>query len=207
MFNVCPGCGAYSEEKEIDPAGPFAICLACGYGHSFIRSPLYIITGASGAGKTTLCLDLAVRSTDYVFMEMDILWRPEFNKPENDFADFRNVWLRVAKNINQAGRPTVLCGSATPGQFEACSEARYFDGLHYLALVCEPETLRARLEARPDWRQASSAPFIEGMLAYNQWFCDHDGQFVPPLSALDTTSLSLEETAAQVIDWLTQRQT
>lgn len=33
MFNVCPQCGEYSDEKAIDVRGPSAICPACGYAH------------------------------------------------------------------------------------------------------------------------------------------------------------------------------
>ena len=51
VFTVCPSCGEYSEEKEIDAACPFAICPYCGYRHRSVHLPLFIITGASGTGK------------------------------------------------------------------------------------------------------------------------------------------------------------
>src|SRR5438445_3247217 len=74
MFNVCPNCGAYSVEKSIDPTGPFAVCPYCHYAHPFLQQPLFIITGASGTGKTTVCFALVSILTECVVMECDILW-------------------------------------------------------------------------------------------------------------------------------------
>ncbi len=58
MFNVCPRCGEYAVEKSIDPSGSYAICPFCRYAHPFLQQALFIITGASGSGKTTVCLKL-----------------------------------------------------------------------------------------------------------------------------------------------------
>jgi hypothetical protein len=126
MFNTCPGCGQYSVEKTIDPAGPFAVCPFCGHRHRFLQLPLFVVTGASATGKTTVCLALQSSLPECVVLECDVLWRPEFADPENDYRAFRDVWLRLAKNIGQAGRPVVLCGSAIPAQYEPCPERRYF---------------------------------------------------------------------------------
>ena len=51
MFNVCPTCGEYSVDKEIDIFGPFAVCPACRYAHPFIRQPLFIVTGPVTQGR------------------------------------------------------------------------------------------------------------------------------------------------------------
>lgn len=64
------------------------------------------------------------------------------------------MWLRLAKNIGQAGLPIILCGTSLPDQFEACPERRYFATLHYLALVCDEITLKERLRQRPAWRSS-----------------------------------------------------
>jgi hypothetical protein len=74
VFNVCPKCGEYSVEKTVDPAGPFAICPFCHHAHPFLQQPLFVITGSSGAGKTTVCLELVSLMNDCVVMDSDILW-------------------------------------------------------------------------------------------------------------------------------------
>jgi len=206
MFNVCPACGVYAAEKAIDPAGPFAVCPTCGYRHPFHRLPLFVVTGASGAGKSTVCLTLPERLPECVTLEMDILWRPEFNRPDDDYRAFRDVWLRIAKNVGQSGRPVVLGGSAVPGQFERCSEARYFAAIYYLALVCDDETLAARLRARPAWRESAGDDFVGRMLAFNGWLKENATTSASParpqLDLLDTTSLSPIETVERVATWV-----
>lgn len=202
VFNVCPGCGIYSDEKEIDPAGPFAVCPHCGHGHRFLQLPLFVLTGASGSGKSVLCLELAARMSECVFLENDIFWRAEFDTPEDNYCAFRNLCLRVAKNIGQAGRPVVLCGSVIPEQYEACAERRYFAALHYLALVCDSQTLTERLRARPDWRNSSSSAFIEKMVEFNRWIKENAHKTEPPMTLLDNTPLSVDDTVECVAQWI-----
>lgn len=205
VFNVCPGCGHYSVQKTIDPDGPVAICPTCGYRHPFRRLPLFVVTGASGAGKSTVALALPEHLPEYVPLEMDVLWRPEFNRPDDDYRDFHETWLRVAKNVGQSGRPVVLCGTAVPGQLERCAEARYFVAIHYLALVCDDEVLARRLLARPAWRQSSDDAFVERTLAFNNWLkahADQGGGETSQMSLLDTTNLDPSETAACVATWI-----
>jgi hypothetical protein len=83
--------------------------------------------------------------SDAIVMESDILWRNEFNHPENDYREYREMWLRLCENISQAGKPAVLCGSALPSQFENCKERRYFSQMHYLAITCNDELLRENI--------------------------------------------------------------
>ena len=195
----------YSEEKEIRPGEGWraqAVCPGCGYAHPFSRLPLYVITGASGTGKSALALALAGSHAGFVHLESDILWRPEFNCPEDDFRDYRNLWLRLCKNISQAGQPVALYGSVVPSQFEPCSERRYFDNIHYLALVCEPRVLEDRLRARQAWRGAGGDDFVEGRLNFNRWFMESAANLDSPFTLLDTSDCPLEETAGQVRRWL-----
>ena len=78
---------------------------------------------------------------EVVVLDSDILWRAEFDQPETNYREYREIWLRVCKNISQAGKPVVLCGGGEPTQFEQCIERRYFSQLHYLALICDDQIL------------------------------------------------------------------
>jgi predicted kinase len=202
MFNVCPQCGTYSDEKVIDPGGPFAICPACAYAHPFRRLPLFVLSGASGSGKSTIALALVPILQDCVVLESDLLWRPEFATPQDDYRTYRNLWLRVAKNVSQGGRPVVLAGSAVPEQFEACAERRYFSALHYLALVCEDELLEARLRARPTWRHSGTPEVLTEMLSFNRWLRAQAATTTPPMALLDTSHMPVAESVAQTIAWI-----
>lgn len=203
MFNVCARCGEYVVEKIVDAGHSVAICPICGYEQPFLRQPLFVVTGASGAGKTAVCRALTPRLRNRcVVLESDILWGLVPASAEDDYRDYRNVWLRLAKNIGQAGLPVILCGSALPDQFERSPERRYFSTLHYLALVCDEALLKERLTLRPTWRQSQSEDFLERMVAFNRWLIEHAPTTTPPMILLDTTTDPLEETLAKVERWI-----
>lgn len=204
MFNVCPKCGEYSVEKEIDLSGPFAICPYCRYPHPFIRQPLFVITGSSGAGKTTTCLALVPQLPECVVLESDILWDTAFDTPHDNYRRYREIWLRMAKNIGQSGRPVVLVGTAEPGQFESLSERRYLAAIHYLALVCDDNLLVERLRQRPAWRAAGSPEFIEKMVNFNRWLKENASKSQPPISLLDTSNRTIDESVAYTANWIRQ---
>jgi hypothetical protein len=123
MINVCCYCGEYRADKTIDPSGPFAICPLCQHKHRFRQLPLLIISGPSAAGKSTVCQRLLETMKEVVILDSDILWRPEFNTPENNYRDFFETWLRLGKNIVQSGRPLLLLNAgAIPENVEPCYE-------------------------------------------------------------------------------------
>jgi hypothetical protein len=209
MINVCFQCGLYRADKAIDPKGPYAICPECGYQHPFSYMPLLIVSGASGAGKSSVCNYLLGQFQQAVLLDSDILWWAEFDTPETNFRDYFETWLRMCKNISQSGRPVVLFGSGpgVPENLENCIERRYFSEIHYLALVCSDEVLLERLKERPKWRGTRDQALIEEQIRFNQWFMDYsssDNQ--PSITLLDTTHISLEETANEVEDWIRENQ-
>jgi len=204
MFNVCHHCGLYRADKIIDPSGPYAICPECGHQHVFRQLPLLIISGASGAGKSSVCNAMLGRHDPIILLDTDILWRTEFNRPDKH-RDFFETWLRMAKNISQSGRPVVLFGAGmgVPENIEPCVERRYFSKVHYLALVCDDETLAQRLKARPAWRGSDQA-FVDGQIQFNRWFKgQEDGS--SPITLIETTDISLDAVAEQVWVWISER--
>jgi ribose 1,5-bisphosphokinase PhnN len=203
MLNVCQNCGEYRSDKTIDPSGPFAICPLCRYKHLFRHLPLVIVCGPSAAGKSTVCNQLVGKIEDVVLLDADILWRPEFNTPDNQYRDFFETWLRLGKNIGQSGRPLVLFNSgAIPENVEPCVERRYFTKIYYLALVCDEETLIQRLKQRPSWRQTSNEKFIQEQLAFNRWFREQSAETTPQIQLLNTTNTPIETTINQVKTWI-----
>lgn len=205
MFNVCPACGADAVDKRIDPRGPFAVCPVCGHRHPFVSLPLFVVTGASGAGKSAIGLELPARLSECVVLDADILWRPEFDTPADGYRAFRDTWLRLAKNIHQSGRPVVLLGSAVPAQFAASPERRYFAALHTLALICDDRELTARLTGRPAWRDSGADEFIARMVRFNRWLTEHATTTQPPMALLDTSALTVPEAADRTAAWVRAR--
>ena len=157
MQEICERCGAWRPDQIIAPDGRSMSCPACGFVSPLRRGPLFVVTGASGAGKSTALRLLYQEERDYLVMESDILWEDRWQDPEGRYTAYFNLWLRVCKNIGQGGRPVVLGGCMAPHQLEPCVERRYFSAVHYLALVAAPEELRRRLQSRPAWRRCGAA--------------------------------------------------
>jgi hypothetical protein len=166
MMNVCHNCGEYRADKEIDPAGPYAICPLCGFEHRFRQLPLPLIGGASGVGKTTVYNRLVGTLDGAVLLEADVLWRSEFDQPEDNYRAF----------------------------FEPCVERRYFSAAHYLALTCDDAAIVERLKSRPARRMCGDPGYIEAHVAFNRWFKEKASSVEPPAELLDTTGLSIELT-------------
>ena len=209
MLNVCPACGLYRADQIVEAGEPGAsaasvvVCPACGARRSFVRGPLLVVTGASGAGKSTVCNRLLGHVHDAVLLDADILWRPEFDTPADCYRTFFDLWLRLCKNINQSGRPVVLFGAGigVPANLEGCVERRYFSTIAYLALVCDDDVLAERLQARPAWRTAGSAAYIAEHQQFNRWFRAY-GDRQPPITRLDTTGVDDAATTRQVAAWI-----
>jgi shikimate kinase len=209
MLNVCFQCGINRADKTIDPNGPFAICPECGYQHHFHYLPLLVVSGASGTGKSTVCQQLSGQYQEAVLLDSDILWRAEFNKPENNYREYCETWLRMCKNVSQSGKPVVLFGSGVgvPENMEDCIERRYFSEIKYLSLVCSDAILAKRLLERPAWRGTRDPEFIEEHQRFNQWFINYnrdDNQ--PPITIVDTSDMSIKETAQEIETWIRKNQ-
>jgi predicted kinase len=168
--------------------------------------PLLIVAGASGVGKSTVGRHLTGKVREAVVLEADILWRAEFNKPENKYREFFETWLRMCKNISQSGKPVVLlCAGGIPENVERCVERRYFSKVHYLALASEDGDLVERLQRRPAWRECNNETYIEEQVRFNQWLREAGSQTEPAIELLNTTGVGIEETVEWVTSWIDER--
>lgn len=186
------------------PAGgePVLVCAACGHHQPFRRLPLFALTGPSGAGKSTVARLLGpALGGRAVVLEQDVLWTAGLTDPAEDYRLFRGTWLRMAAMIHQSGRPVVLCGTVVPVQFERCPQRALVGDISYLALVSEPDALRARLLARPAWR-GWDEPRIEETLRFNDWLRANGPALRPPVELLDTTARPLPDTVRAVTAWV-----
>jgi predicted ATP-binding protein involved in virulence len=96
------------------------------------KLPLFIITGASGVGKTTVIDELRYKLPNYIVFDVDSI-----TDSNNDYGVIKNNWLRIAGNIAKSNVLTILCGTIMPWDIEKCDY--YFSKVYYLNLHCNDE--------------------------------------------------------------------
>jgi 2-phosphoglycerate kinase len=204
MTNVCSNCGAYRSDKNVDPEAGIVICPECSHTMPLEFRPLFVVGGPSGAGKSTVLTRLVSYELPVVVMDCDILWEPRHDSPESNYREFFEMWLRIARNIHQSGRPCVLFagGGAVPHNIEPCVERRYVSDVYYLALIAKDEVLRKRLKARPTWRGSSHDAFIRSHLEYSRWLTTSEEAARYGITIVDTSTDAVETTTAKVADWI-----
>jgi len=164
------------------------------------KLPLFIITGASGAGKSTTCEILFQNETEYIIMESDLLWHDIYNTPKDNYRKYRELWLRVCANISQIGKPVVLCGCATPEQFDVCIEKDLFTEIYYLAIICDDEALENRMK---NGRKINDENWIKSSIEFNRWIIDNGKSH--NIHLLNTTGLLPEQAAKEIDKWIREK--
>ena len=163
------------------------------------KLPLFIITGASGVGKSTISEILFQKEEKYIVLESDILWNDLYNTPDDDYKDYRELWLKLCSNISQIGLPVVLCGCAVPKQFENCYHRSSFSTIHYMTLVCDNMILEQQMV---EGRGINDPNWIKGAKEFNQWLKENAKMTKPQMELLDITDLEPEESATIIDKWI-----
>ena len=116
----------------------------------------------------------------------------------HDWEKMRNIWLRVARNIAQSGRMTIICGSMMPWDLEKCVDFPFFKHVYYLNLHCNEETREQRLRER-NW----SEEMIQDHKEFAKALLDiADKDFNPAMPTIDTTDTDVTLVASQIKEWV-----
>lgn len=166
------------------------------------KQQLFFISGASCVGKTTLCEELFRRESEYIVLESDLIWRAEYDTPEDNYRAFRQTWMRICSNVSQIGLPVVLCGCVLPEQLEPLPERALFTETHYLAAICSDEEMRRRI---CEGRKVTEETWIRSSLHFNRWLRENANSTTPPITLLDTTNLTPQQAAAFTDRWIHER--
>ena len=204
--HVCPRCGAWSTDGVVTPASSGwadLACPFCGHATPIRHLPLFVLTGASGSGKTATCERLLHTLPECVVLESDVLLAALKSWAEEDIQHYWDHWLRLVLHVHQAGRPVLLCGTVMPQHLEATPERDGIAAIHSLALVCDDGELERRLRARPAWRGWNDAR-IADHLEFNRWWRSDDSQ-LDTVDRLDTTYGDAHATADHVRSWVRAR--
>ena len=167
-------------------------CPRCGAVQQVPAFPLFVVTGASGTGKTTIAGPLRQRLPDCVIFEADTI----LHVAALGWDNWRNTWLQLAHAIALNDRTTVLLGSLLPTQLEQLPARMLIGPIRFCTLDCPDDVLAARLGSRPAWRGTSSQAKIAEHQRFSAWLRT---QIHP---CFDTSTLSIAETADHVAAWV-----
>lgn len=167
------------------------------------KQPLFIITGASCVGKSTICNELFINEKEYIVMESDLLWNDIYNTPNDDYLKYNRLWLRVCASISQVGKPVVLCGCRVPKQLENLPEKELFTDIYYLAVVCDNAILTERM---CKGRGVNNENWLKSSLDFNKWLKEQSNSTVSsPITLLDTSDISPTQAAKIVDNWIMEK--
>lgn len=203
MLNICLSCGDLSLDKTVrtetrDGDVAVATCPACENEYRFQYRSLLSLTGAPGAGKSTVLRHLAERVEPLV-IESDVLNEVQ-HKTGMEWAAYCQLWLRVGMLLHHAGQRALIVGSGIGflPNVARCDERRYFPTIERCALVADRDVLADRLQTR-SWLQDNPEK-REEYLETNAWFRDHGPEH--DITLVDTTNVKVEHTVATVEAWV-----
>ncbi len=175
---------------------PFVLLTAGPAATPALILPLFVVTGASGSGKSTIVSELQRRLPDCVVFDNDLLW----GKMGDDMYQFHNNWIRIAYAVAQGERHTVICGTIMPWDLDKAEDQRLLGTVHFVNLHCNDKDREARLRARPAFRKTTDE-FVEEHRQFASWLLDNaDRAYDPPMVTIDTSHAKVPETAAAVAE-------
>jgi len=187
----CLSCGP-GTILDADPRAHRLRCPRCGAGSWLPALPLFVVTGASGSGKTTITGPLRSLLPGCLVLETDVI----LHVAALGWDTWRNTWLQLTHAAALGGQVTVLTGSLTPDQLERLPARKLIGPIHFALLDCPDDLLARRLRARPAWRATSSPAKITEHQRFAAWL---RARITP---SFDTSAASATEVAGRVAAWV-----
>ncbi len=197
MMDICPACGCADWGKKV--AGNVITCPRCGARWSFLKLPLFVVTGASGVGKTSAVQAMQAAVQDFVCMDADFFYNIMPHETFDDYMAQMEQMMSFARDVHQCGKPTVWAKAGNIDMLDQGYGPRFFSGIFVLALTCSEEELRRRMT---EGRGITDQGWIQSSVDYNQWFQEHEYARGVHFERLDVSGLSVKETAAAVEGWI-----
>ncbi len=169
-------------------------CPRCGDEQQVPDLPLFVVTGASGTGKSTVTGPLRSQLPDCEVFDTDAL----LHVAALGLDTMRGTWLRLAHDIALNGRVTVLAGSLLPSQLEPLPGRKLIGPIRFCTLDCPDAVIAERLRSRPSWRFTSRETAVAEHQGFAAWLRTH----IQP--CYDTSLLSPAETAEHIATWVRQ---
>lgn len=156
------------------------------------KKPLFLLTGASGSGKTTVIPELYNECPEHIVLDLDAL-----NGPLEGWDHIKNIWIHMANQIALNDRITILSGTFMPWEYEKVDLKDRFSP-YFIGLYCSDEIREARLKAR-GW----SDQLIKDHKEFNEWILNNaDKSFDPKMPLIDTSNMQPAEVARVIREYV-----
>lgn len=197
MIEICSKCGNHKWDKEI--IGNKLRCPRCGAEWEFLSMPLFILTGCSGVGKTTTAIEMIRRRVEFLVLDADIFtcfvnWNDE--KSCNDWVE---TIVNISKDMMQSGKPVLWTMAGCLDRLPKAYNSRYFSEIKCLALVCDEEALRKRMQ---EGRGITDENWLNSSSDYNRYFMEHDSLGDTKFEIFDITDKEPGDVADYVLEWV-----
>ncbi len=150
-------------------------------------------------GKTTTAIEIVREKVEYVVLDADILaWYVDWNNEEicNDWIE---MILNLTKDIHQSGKPVLWTMAGCIDRLPKAYNIRFFREIKCLALVCEAEALKKRMQ---EGRGITDENWLKGSEDYNRYFMEHDSLGETRFETFDITNKDPNEVADYVMKWV-----
>ncbi len=179
---------------------------------------LYLVTGASGAGKSTVLDPLRVLVPDQAMHDYDVVGLP--TEPNKRWRQRTNeLWVQQALRYQKRGQDLILFGQTPLGELLATPSSTRLDGIAACLLDCEETVRRERLpilgEHHLQWahwlrHHAQNPQHQQDVLKedapprmhWERWDRWQRGDPRWQVLTLDTSLLGIAEVAGQLADWM-----
>lgn len=197
MIGICARCGNCDWDKIVTKTT--VKCPKCNFEWEYIRLPLFILSGCSGIGKTTTAIEIMKKTTDLVVMDSDIFCGVQHATSDEDYRQRIDAIEAISRNVNQSGKPVLWTVAGNLDMLPESYNSVFFDGIYCLALVADEATLREHMCVG---RGITDKNWIEGSVAYNEYFKDHDSIGKQKFEILSIDGKKACEVADEVLQWI-----
>lgn len=169
-----------------------------------LKLPLFIVTGASGVGKTTVMQELRTMMPDFDVFSTD---NDQFGSTGDklEYQDRYNILLHFARFVAMSNRGTIICGTFMPWDAQKCDVYQSFGQVCFINLHCDDATRRHRLTNRED-RAIWNDEMLKKHQEFAQWLLDNaEIAYNPPMPIFDTTAASPHEVAKQIKEYVMKK--
>ena len=199
-MHYCTRCEAAPPHRDPNPGQGTAICSQCGAENEIPSVPLFVVTGGSGCGKSTVSIGLLRKRNPYLVVDADFL---AHGKGGLDTWDaYYNYTCIVSLTLARNQRPIVLVGGMHPSQVENAKTSAFFSAVHFLVIACDATAQTARLKGRSATQPAEES--IDNAVKQSRWIVEGAGQR-PNATVLDTTGWTREQAVSYADRWILER--